>query len=71
LARDSGAKIIGGCCGTTPDHLVKMREALETRAPNPRPSLEQIVDALGALSSAADGTGDTPAPTRTRRRRRS
>ncbi len=31
LARDCGAKIIGGCCGTTPDHLVKMREALETR----------------------------------------
>ncbi|MEO9823929.1 MAG: betaine--homocysteine S-methyltransferase [Paracoccaceae bacterium] len=70
LARDSGATIIGGCCGTTPDHLVKMREALETRAPNGRPSLDQIVDALGALSSASDGTGDTPAPTRTRRRRR-
>ena len=71
LARDSGAKIIGGCWGTTPGHLAHMREALETRPPNPRPSLDQIVQALGALSSASDGTGDTPAPTRTRRRRRS
>lgn len=70
LARDSGAKIIGGCCGTTPEHLAQMREALETRPPNPRPTLDQIVDALGALSSASDGTGDAPAPTRTRRRRR-
>ena len=25
LARDCGAKIIGGCCGTTPEHLVAMR----------------------------------------------
>ena len=25
MARDSGAKIIGGCCGTRPDHLRKMR----------------------------------------------
>lgn len=70
LARDSGARIIGGCCGTTPKHLERMREALETREPQARPTLEQIVVALGALSSAADGTGDTPAPTRTRRRRR-
>ena len=29
----AGANIIGGCCGTTPEHLKKMRTALETRAP--------------------------------------
>ena len=28
LARDCGAKIIGGCCGTTPDHILAMRSAL-------------------------------------------
>ena len=33
LARDSGAKIIGGCCGTTPIHLKKMKYALESRPP--------------------------------------
>ncbi len=71
LARDCGAKIIGGCCGTTPEHLVKMRAALETREPGRRPSLDQITAALGGFSSASDGTGDDDgAPARVRRRRR-
>jgi 5-methyltetrahydrofolate--homocysteine methyltransferase len=38
LARNCGAKIIGGCCGTTPEHLRAMREALETRPKGDRPS---------------------------------
>jgi len=70
LARDCGAKIIGGCCGTTPDHLRKMREALETRAPGSRPTLDQITAALGGFSSASDGTGDDTAPERPERGRR-
>ena len=70
LARDCGAKIIGGCCGTTPEHLVAMREALETRPRGERPTLERIEEALGGFSSAADGTGDTAPPERERRGRR-
>ncbi len=69
LARDCGATIIGGCCGTTPAHLEQMRAALETRAPGPRPTLEAITTALGAFSSASDGTDGAAAPTRQRRRR--
>jgi 5-methyltetrahydrofolate--homocysteine methyltransferase len=69
LARDAGARIIGGCCGTTPDHLVAMRAALESTPPGPRPSLDDITGALGGLSSASDGT-DGNAATRTRTRRR-
>lgn len=72
LARDCGAKIIGGCCGTTPDHLVAMRHALDTRPKGSAPSLETITDALGAFSSASDGTdgaGPKAAPRRGRRRR--
>lgn len=70
MARDSGATIIGGCCGTTPDHLRRMREALETRPKGPRPTLEQIAAALGPFSSASDGTGeDTPQRSRGGRRR--
>src|SRR6056297_703551 len=69
LARDAGARIIGGCCGTMPEHLEKMREALETRKPGPRPSLDAISDALGGFSSPTDGTGDDPAPVRRSRRR--
>ena len=71
LARDSGATIIGGCCGTTPEHLVKMREALETTERGPIPTLDRIVNSLGALSSATDGTDASAEPSpRPRRRRR-
>ena len=71
LARDSGARIIGGCCGTMPEHLRHMRSALETRPKGPRPTLETIAEKLGGFSSASDGTGsDQPAP-RERRRARS
>ncbi|MBV0911744.1 betaine--homocysteine S-methyltransferase [Anianabacter salinae] len=73
LARDSGATIIGGCCGTMPEHLAKMREALETRPRGERPTLEIIAERLGGYSSASDGTGDAanePRPDRGRRRRR-
>jgi len=71
LARDCGAKIIGGCCGTMPDHLRKMREALENTPKNSRPTLDTITQRLGAFSSALDGTGDdADAPKRRPRRRR-
>ena len=70
MARDAGAKIIGGCCGTMPEHLRHMREALDTRPRGDRPSLEQIVEARGPLSSASDGTGEEATPSRTRRGRR-
>ncbi|MFP4043665.1 MAG: homocysteine S-methyltransferase family protein, partial [Rhodosalinus sp.] len=71
LARDAGARIIGGCCGTQPEHLRRMREALETRPKGPRPTLEQIVAALGDFSSVSDGTGaDAGTERRSRRRRR-
>ncbi|SLN62659.1 Bifunctional homocysteine S-methyltransferase/5,10-methylenetetrahydrofolate reductase [Roseovarius litorisediminis] len=70
LARDAGATIIGGCCGTMPEHLEKMHEALHTRPRGERPALDEIASKLGAFSSAADGTGDDEAaPRRTRRRR--
>ncbi len=67
LARDAGATIIGGCCGTMPEHLRMMRHALETRPRGPRPTLDEITAKLGAFSSASDGTGDDAGPTRERR----
>ncbi len=70
LARDCGARIIGGCCGTTPAHLVAMREALESRPAGEAPSLEEIEAKLGGFSSANDGTGEGAAPKRERRGRR-
>jgi len=71
LAADCGATIIGGCCGTTPEHLVAMRAALEAHTPGPRPTLETIADVLGGFSSASDGTDDaTPTARKNRRRSR-
>lgn len=70
LARDAGATIIGGCCGTMPDHLRAMRAALEQRPRGPRPSLDAITEHLGGFSSASDGTGDDAGPTRERKGRR-
>ena len=57
LARDLGVRVIGGCCGTLPEHLRAMRDALEARPVGPRPSLDQITARLGAFSSAGDGDG--------------
>ncbi len=70
MARDAGATIIGGCCGTMPAHLRKMREALDNGPRGERPTLDQIVSALGPFTSASDGTGDEAVPERRTRRRR-
>lgn len=73
MARDSGARIIGGCCGTGGEHLRKMREALETQPIGEKPSLEKIAEAIGAFSSPLDGTeekNETPVRTTRRGRRR-
>ncbi|KIC48896.1 betaine--homocysteine S-methyltransferase [Tateyamaria sp. ANG-S1] len=71
MARNCGARVIGGCCGTTPAHLETMRAALDERPIGPAPTLDQIVAALGAFSSTSDGTGDGDGrPARKRRGRR-
>lgn len=71
LARDSGARIIGGCCGTKPEHLVAMKAAMEAHTPGARPALDAIKERIGDFSSDGDGTGDqTGAPKRERRGRR-
>jgi 5-methyltetrahydrofolate--homocysteine methyltransferase len=70
LARDAGATIIGGCCGTRPEHLRSMRQALESRPRGERPTLEVIAERTGGFSSTTDGTGsDEPAARRGRRGR--
>jgi len=70
LARDAGARIIGGCCGTSCDHLAAMRTALDEYTPRPRPTIDEIVDKIGPLrnKTASESGGDG---SRERRRRRS
>ena len=50
MARNSGAKIIGGCCGTKSKHLLSMRSALENEDIGAVPSLEQIELEIGPFS---------------------
>jgi 5-methyltetrahydrofolate--homocysteine methyltransferase len=53
LAYDAGARIIGGCCGTTPAHLARMRRALENHVRGPIPDLATIESKLGSISTGA------------------
>jgi len=70
LARDAGARIIGGCCGTSCEHLAAMRSALDDYTPRPRPTIEEIVELIGPLrnKTASESGGES---SRERRRRRS
>ncbi len=70
LARNAGARIIGGCCGTTPAHLAMMRTALDTRPRVDPPELSEIVSRIGEFSSDSDGTNGANVPARARRRQR-
>lgn len=69
IAFDAGAKIIGGCCGTSPEHLAAMRASLEGYSRGPRPTVERIEQTLGPVSQLAKGV-DTAAAGAARRERR-
>ncbi len=53
LAVDCGARIVGGCCGNSPAHVAAMRRGLDAHRPGPRPTVEEIVTALGPLVAPA------------------
>jgi methionine synthase I (cobalamin-dependent) len=68
LARDAGARIIGGCCGTEGAHIAAMRQALDQTPVNGVPDVERIERLLGPITTPDTGaTGDRPAR-RSRRR---
>ncbi|MEO3435276.1 betaine--homocysteine S-methyltransferase [Inquilinus sp. CAU 1745] len=67
LARDAGARIIGGCCGNTAAHIRAMVEAVGTRPRRDPPSLEAVAAALGPLNAPAKTDGEER---RERKRRR-
>jgi len=55
----AGARLIGGCCGTTPDHIRAMREALQGTLPPPR-----VVVAPRPTPAPAPTSPDRPPLTR-------
>jgi methionine synthase I (cobalamin-dependent) len=69
IALDAGAKIIGGCCGTSPEHLAAMRKSLESYSKGARPTIELIEQKLGPVSELAKGV-DKAAEGASRRERR-
>jgi len=69
IALDAGARIIGGCCGTSPEHLAAMRKSLEGYTKGSRPTVAYVEEKLGAVSELAKGV-DTAAAGAARRERR-
>ncbi len=69
LARDGGARIIGGCCGTSCEHLKAMRVALDTHVQGERPTLETIVEKIGPFRNKTANTDANAAPRERGRRR--
>lgn len=53
LAADAGARIVGGCCGTTTAHVRAMRQAIDSHTPTATPDLETIITTLGEISKGA------------------
>ncbi|GGB42285.1 methionine synthase [Roseibium aquae] len=51
MALDAGARIIGGCCGTSAGHLAAMRQALDTHMKGNRPDVGLVVSEIGPLVS--------------------
>ena len=50
LARDAGARIIGGCCGTSPARLLAIAQALDGYEPGEIPDRSSIEAALGPIA---------------------
>jgi 5-methyltetrahydrofolate--homocysteine methyltransferase len=72
LAVDAGAKIVGGCCGTSFAHLAAMRKALDAHTRSDRPTVEKIVERIGPMRNkqATVNTAETSEARRERRRSR-
>lgn len=70
LAIDAGARIIGGCCGTSCEHLSAMRKAIDGHQLRHRPALETIEEKIGPMvNRPAAANDDIPQRVRKGRRR--
>jgi 5-methyltetrahydrofolate--homocysteine methyltransferase len=55
LAIDSGARIIGGCCGTSYGHLAAMRTAIDAHKKRARPTVAEVIEKIGPMRNKAAG----------------
>ena len=70
IALDAGAKIIGGCCGTSPEHLASMRKSLESYTKGSPPHRRTHRGRGSAPSPYSPRAMDTAAAGAARRERR-
>ena len=66
----AGARIVGGCCGTTPEHIAAMRAALDVPSRDDAAAPSTETDRARTTSTSARRTLDAPRPPATTRRRR-
>jgi homocysteine S-methyltransferase len=61
---DAGAAIVGGCCGTTPEHIAAMRVAIDARVGGPSPAVPAEAPTSTTIRAevAATGSADLPPP---------
>ncbi|WP_420332114.1 betaine--homocysteine S-methyltransferase [Roseibium sp.] len=57
-ALDAGARIIGGCCGTSASHLAEMRKAIDNHEKGDRPTLDEVLSDIGPLVSPPNKAAD-------------
>src|SRR6059058_1249847 len=65
---EAGARIVGGCCGTTPAHVAAMREVLDRRAPSARRAPVRPVLVRPAPVAETPGLSAVRPPTALQRR---
>lgn len=66
LAINAGVRIVGGCCGTSPEHLAAMRKAVDNHVSGPVPTIESIIQDIGPLTNKPPTDND---PNRRKSRR--
>ena len=73
LALNSGARIVGGCCGTSFKHIRAMRKAMDKHEMKELPDLQEIEENVGQLSAGSKAilTGQSATVKKQRRSRRS
>ena len=69
-AIDAGAKIVGGCCGTSFEHLAAMRKAIDSHARTERPTVATVIERIGPMRNKLAAANNSEADSGRRERRR-
>jgi methionine synthase I (cobalamin-dependent) len=68
LALDAGARIVGACCGSVPDHIAQIRAVVDSHQPRDGVAPGEIASRLGGSTGTEDGSGGVSRKRRSRRR---